>query len=134
MVERQGEVRVTVVPDRTAETLRSAAVTHVLPETTVFTDEFRSYHKVGKQFADHQRVNHRQGIYVDGDATTNTIEGFFGLVKTGLAGVYHSVSSTYLQSYLDEYAFRYNRRNGREPIFWAILGRIQKGTPAHSAG
>jgi len=126
MVEREGQVRVTVIPDRNAETLKSHAVTHVLPETAVFTDEFKSYYKVGKEFKSHRRIKHKQGIYVRGDVHTNTIEGFFGLVKTGLLGTYHSVSSEYLQSYLDEYAFRYNRRDGREPIFWAILDRVEK--------
>ena len=45
-----------------------------------------------------------------GDVHTNTIEGFWSLVKRGIGGVYHSVSRKYLQSYLDEYTFRYNRR------------------------
>lgn len=62
-----------------------------------------------------------------GDNYTNTIEGFFGLFKNGVRGVYHAISAEYLQSYMnDEYAFRYNRRNSDEPTFWAILNRVQK--------
>jgi transposase len=58
---------------------------------------------------------------VDGDVHTQTIEGFFGLVKNGIWGVYHSVSRKHLQGYLDEYAFRYNNRDSETPMFWAIL-------------
>jgi transposase len=68
----------------------------------------------------------RAGVYVDGDVHTNTIEGFFGLLKNGIRGVYHSVSREYLQNYLDEYAFRYNQRNSAQPMFWAILERVRK--------
>jgi hypothetical protein len=61
---------------------------------------------------------------------TNTIEGFFGLLKNGIRGVYHAVSREYLQSYLDEYTFRYNERNSTRPMFWTILDRVTKDRPA----
>lgn len=92
----------------------------------VFTDEWTSYQSVGDHFAGHHRIKHKAGIYVDGDVHTNTIEGFFGLVKTGISGVYHAVSKRYLQSYLDEYSFRYNNRDSAQPMFWAILDRVRK--------
>ncbi len=47
-------------------------------------------------------------------------------MKNGIRGVYHSVSAKYLQSYLDEYAFRYNQRDSATPMFWTILARVQK--------
>jgi hypothetical protein len=59
-----------------------------------------------------------------GDVHTNTIEGFWSLIKRGIGGVYHSVSREYLQTYLDEYSFRYNRRNGTEPMFNAFLNQV----------
>jgi transposase len=59
----------------------------------------------------HGRVNHSQGIYVSGDVHTNTIEGFWATVRRGIGGTYHAVSTKHLQSYLDEYAFRYNNRD-----------------------
>jgi transposase len=46
------------------------------------------------------------------------------LVKRGLGGVYHSVSKKYLQTYLNEYSFRYNRRDSGNLIFFAILGKV----------
>jgi transposase len=130
--ERGGRVRVKVIPDRTTAELSKVAATHVLPSSMIFTDEWRPYERIGRRYASHRRVAHKADIYVDGDAHTQTIEGFFGLLKNGIRGVYHAVSREYLQSYLDEYAFRYNRRNSREPMFWAILERVQK-RPASAA-
>jgi hypothetical protein len=74
----------------------------------------------------HRRVQHQQNVYVMGDAHTNSIEGFWSLVKRGIGGVYHSVSRKYLQSYLDEYAFRYNRRDSSEPMFVSLLEQISE--------
>ena len=59
-----------------------------------------------------------------GDVHTQTIEGFWSLVKRGIGGVYHSVSRKYLQSYLDEYAFRYNRRDAKIPMFVSLLEQV----------
>jgi transposase len=59
---------------------------------------------------------------VDGHIHTQSIEGFFGLVKNGLHGVYHSVSARWLQGYLNEYAWRYNRRDNGRAMFLDLLG------------
>lgn len=69
---------------------------------------------------------------MEGSVHTNTIEGLFGLLKNGIRGVYHSVSREYLQSYLDEYAWRYNHRHDARPMFWTILDGIRKTAP-HAA-
>ena len=66
----------------------------------------------------------REKIYVMGDVHTNTIEGFWSLVKRGIGGVYHSVSAKYLQTYLDEYSFRYNRRDSGNLVFSSLLSRV----------
>lgn len=126
MAERKGRVRAMVVNDRTKPTLHGKIREHVLPASMIFTDEFLPYVGIERHFKGHRRIRHRAGIYVDGDVHTNTIEGFFGLFKNGIRGVYHSVSTRYLQNYLDEYAFRYNRRDSKEPMFWAMLNRVQK--------
>ena len=69
---------------------------------------------------------------MDGDVHTQTIEGFWSLLKNGLSGVFHSVSDEYLQHYVDEYVFRYNNREitGRRGMFDAFLSRIAKASPA----
>jgi hypothetical protein len=65
-------------------------------------------------------------VYVIGDIHTNTIERFWSLVKRGIGGVYHSVSQKYLQTYLNEYSFRYNRCDCGNFIFPAILARVSE--------
>jgi transposase len=74
----------------------------------------------------HKRIHHSAKVYVMGDIHTNTIEGFWSLVKRGIGGVYHSVGSGYLQTYLDEYSYRYNRRDQGNLIFKSILGEVSK--------
>jgi hypothetical protein len=64
-------------------------------------------------------------VYVQGNAHTNGIEGFWSLVKNGIRGVNHSVSAKYLQMYLDEYAFRYNRRHDVTPMLESILKKVE---------
>ena len=102
-------------------------VTKVLPGTTVYTDDAMAYRRnLEKLGYTHRRIQHSQKVYVSGDVHTNTIEGFWALLKGGIGGVYHSVSTEYLQNYLDEYAFRYNNRDNREGMFNAFLARIEK--------
>ena len=132
MVERGGRVRAKAVPDRSGASLLGNAKQYVLPASMIFTDDWKSYRGAKHHFASHHRINHSAGIYVRGNVHTNTIEGFFGLVKTGISGVYHAVSRQYLQSYLDEYAFRYNARDEPTPMFDLILGRVQKEVRAAS--
>ena len=92
----------------------------------IFTDEWRGYGRSARTTRAHRRINHTAKVYVEGDTHTNTVEGFFGLFKNGVRGVYHSVSTAYLQNYLDEYGFRYNRRSSSQPMFWAMLDRVEK--------
>jgi transposase-like protein len=130
LLERDGRLVARVVPDTTSATLRANVHEFVLPSAMIYTDEYQPYRKLGQEGYTHRRVNHSARIYVEGDVHTNSIEGFFGLFKNGVRGVYHSVSKKHLQSYVDEYAFRYNRRNSTTPMFWAILDRVQQDQPA----
>jgi transposase len=126
VVERKtgkGRVIARVVDDASKKTLQDFAHEFILPESTVFTDEHPSYTGLDKTYT-HHRIQHAAGVYVKGDVHTQTIEGFWSLVQNGIRGVYHSVSKKYLQTYLNEYAFRYNRRDSGNLIFYAILAKI----------
>jgi transposase-like protein len=128
IVERKGRVIAVAANDATRKTLHGIAAERILPETTVFTDELASYNgleSVGGGYL-HRRINHSAKIYVVGDIHTNTIEGFWSLVKRGIGGVYHAVSQKYLQTYLDEYSFRYNRRDSTVPMFRLMLSRVSE--------
>ncbi len=122
MVERGGRVRLRVIESRRGEPLSGAVRANVNPASFIFTDDWRPYKAVGKEFAGHSVINHSSGSYVVGEIHTNTIEGFFGNLKTGMRGAYKAVSQRWLQSYLDEYAWRYNHRTyGRRSMFHSLL-------------
>jgi transposase len=127
MVERGGRVNAYVVP----RAFQGAAFQHiearVLPEATVYTDEAPAYQPLGAKGYQHKRIHHAAKVYVEGDVHTNTIEGFWSLVKRGIGGTHHAVSAKYLQGYLNEYAWRYNHRKDKAPMFFTLLGNVEKG-------
>jgi transposase-like protein len=110
LVERGGKVRSFHVPEVTATTLKPIIVDAIAKDSHFRTDESGVYWGVGEQFASHTTVIHSIGEYVRGDAHTNTIEGYFSILKRGIYGVYHHVSQQQLRRYLAEFDFRYNER------------------------
>jgi transposase len=123
MVERGGRIRFRVIASRHGAVLSNAVVANVNPSSIIFTDDWASYKPLRRHYIDHKIINHSEGIYVRGDVYTNTIEGAFGNMKTGMRGVYKKVSPHYLQSYCDEYAWRTNAKLNREPLFEQLLER-----------
>ena len=110
LVERGGRVRSFPMTHVTAENVKPILREHIAKEATLMTDEGGWYYEVGKEFADYQTVTHSAKEYVRGLASTNTAEGFFSLLKRGLAGTYHHVSKQHLHRYLAEFDFRYSAR------------------------
>lgn len=111
LVERKGRVRAFHVPTVTATSLKSLLTSQIDKSARLMTDGAGMYEKIGKEFASHQVVNHAAGEYARGDVTTNTVEGFFGIMQRGLRGIYQHVSPEHLHRYVGEYAFRYNNRS-----------------------
>jgi len=128
MVERGGRVIAKVTPNVKMETVFPIIHEYVMPQSQVFTDEYSIYDRLAtpENGYQHRRIKHAEKVYVMGDVHTQTIEGFWSLVKRGIGGVYHAVGKNYLQTYLDEYAFRYNRRDQGNLIFAAILARVSE--------
>jgi transposase len=126
MVERKGRVRAFVAQDTKADTLIGLVREHIVPRSLVFTDDYAPYDGLGVRGYQHRRIRHSEKIYVSGETHTQTIDGFWALVKNGLRGVYHSVGRHYLQSYLNEYSFRYNRRFDEQPMFMSFLRQVEK--------
>jgi transposase-like protein len=110
LVERGGGVRSYHVPTVSAKTLRPILQEQIHAASRVMSDDGGA--RVGRMFSDHQTVNHSIGEYVRGDVHTNTIEGYFSIMKRGIYGVYHHVSPQHLKRYLAEFDFRYNNRVG----------------------
>ena len=124
MAERKGNVKAVITSDLKSSTVYPIVKEHVLPKSMVYTDEFPVYDKLAEHGYRHKRVHHASKVYVSGNVHTNTIEGFWSLLKGGISGVYKAVSERYLQAYINEYAFRYNHRKDEMPMFLTMMNRI----------
>ena len=126
-VQREGRMAASVVTNLSANTVRPFIEKHIRPGAALMTDEFKTYRRTRKGYA-HRTVNHSSGTYVRGNVHTNTIEGFWSQLKRSISGTYHAVSSKYLQSYVDEFAYRYSKRHALSSLFFPMLARA--GRPA----
>jgi transposase-like protein len=111
ILERGGEIRVSVVPSRKKNVLQSEIRKHVEPGTPLYTDFLQSYNGLDGDYA-HKIVDHAIE-YVNGMVHTNGLENFWSLLKRGIGGTYVSVEPFHLFRYLDEQAFRYNNRKNK---------------------
>jgi transposase-like protein/ribosomal protein L37AE/L43A len=125
VVERQASVSASVVPNVQSNTLLPMIIEKTSPTATIYTDEMPSYNRLERMGFNHRVINHNARQYVNGNIHTNTIDGFWSLVKGGIGGVYKHVSPDYLQEYVNEYSFRYNHRKDEQPMFETFLNRIQ---------
>lgn len=110
LVERNGEARAFHMPNVRGTNLAAILEVHVSRQSHLMTDEARAFMHLGWNFAAHSTVNHSKDEYVRGDAYTNTIEGYFSILKRGVYGVYHHVSEAHLHRYLAEFDHRYSNR------------------------
>jgi len=114
----------TAVPDVKRSILVPFIIKNVAPDAVLYTDEFPSYDHITRFGYRHKRVMHSAKGYVSGQVHVNNIENFWPLVKRCISGVYHAVSPKYLQSYLNEYAFRYNHRKDETPMFELMMNQL----------
>jgi transposase-like protein len=126
-VERKGRI----VAAHVGKTVRSTPNyrrirQYVMPSTLIYTDEGWEFAKLRKRGYEHRRIRHDEKVYVSGDIHTNTVEGFWSIVKRGISGVYHAVSAKHLQGYLNEYAWRYNHRDRKRAMFEVLLLRAAR--------
>jgi transposase-like protein len=110
LVERDGSARSHHIANIGGATLRPILVAQVSRKSTLMTDTAGGYMGVGKEFERHEMVDHGIGEYVRGDAHSNTVEGYFAILKRGINGTYHHVSEAHLKRYLSEFDFRYTYR------------------------
>lgn len=114
MLERGGELRARKVKDASAATVQTEIRQHVAPGTNVMTDEHRGYRGLQGVF-NHHTVNHSAGEYVKHYFIhTNGLEGAWSLFKRQVFGIHHFVSTKHLDRYLNEFTYRYNRRDAGE--------------------
>lgn len=114
LVERDtGQKRSFHVANVTGATLRPILKSQLSAKAHLMTDEAKFYTVLGREFAQHSKVNHGAKEYARGNVTTNTVESSFAILKRGLIGTFHHVSEKHLQRYATEFDFRWNTRSSQ---------------------
>lgn len=109
-----GKVKTLVMPSIAGKEIRQRVITHVKHGSTLITDEYSAYKRIGRYF-NHQVVRHNLGEYKNKEGySSNNIEGFWSHLKRMIIGVFHKISPKYLQRYCDELTFRFNNRGIKE--------------------
>jgi transposase-like protein len=118
-VERKGNVVARVIDNTDTATLNSFIREAISEKVSLIaTDDHPGYRKLKK----HGIVQHSAGQYVNGAVHTQTIDGFWSLLKRGIMGSFHKVSRKYLPLYVAEFEWRYNNRDNKD-IFGAAIAR-----------
>jgi transposase-like protein len=121
-VQRKGNVVARVVSNIKTDTLRAFVREVVSTKVSlVSADEWHAYKSLKGEFP-MGYISHNKGEYVVGAIHTNTIEGFWSILKRGIMGTFHKVSPKYLPLYVAEFEFRYNNRNNPGIFGSAIAG------------
>jgi transposase-like protein len=116
LVERGGNVRSFHVPAVSVNTLKPILLANLHKFTNLMTDEASHFTaaKLSGHFLSHETVNHSAKEYARGIVHTNTIEGYFSILKRGLVGTFHHVGEQHLHRYVREFDFRYNFRKASD--------------------
>ncbi len=121
-VSRKGNVVARVIDNvRTPTLVRFVQETVSTEVSLLCTDAYTAYRDMHKIY-NHGVINHEAGQYVVGAIHTNTIEGFWSILKRGVVGTYHKVSRKYLPLYVAEFQFRHNNRDNADIFGTAIAG------------
>ena len=123
-VERQGNIVAQVVVDTKSSVIKTFVRENICITTQVKTDEYKAYNSLASMGYDHDTVDHGKKEYVKGNALTNNLEGFWSQLKRSINGTYHFVSPKHLQTYVNEFAFRYNNRSSSSHLFNLLLANI----------
>lgn len=121
MLERHGDVMTQIVANRETNTLERIIVRNVTPGSEVSTDDHGAYRDLKYAGYRHGAVNHSKKEYVRGKTHTNSLEGFWSMLKRSIRGTHVHVSSKHLAKYLGEFEFRYNLRYSPELMFLRLV-------------
>lgn len=119
MASREGDIKLQIVNTLTHQEIRRVFAKNVDYVKAIYTDGHPSFQGM-EELAPHSYVVH-QKQWVDGDVHVSFVENAWSLFKRGLIGMYHHVSTKYLQDYLDEFCFRYSHRDNKERLMDLVL-------------
>ncbi len=124
-VERDGNIVAKVVVNTQSSVVKPFVRENICITSEVKTDEYNAYNSLKKRGYNHDTVEHGRGEYVSGDAHTNNLEGFWSQLKRSINGTYHFVSPKYLQTDVNEFAYRYNHRSSEIYLFDLLWANIK---------
>lgn len=127
IVERKGRAITKVTGNVNSMTLTGLAVDNIDKKATVMTDEFKGYKYLKRHFKHYQVQHGRRNFarkYKGKNIHTNSVEGLWNLIKSGIRGTHHGVSTRYLQGYVDFYTFHYNSRLEKTHPFHLLLDKV----------
>ncbi|MHA1343772.1 MAG: IS1595 family transposase [Promethearchaeota archaeon] len=116
LIERKGNVHSQIAERITSKNLKNVIRKNVDFNSIMITDDFSSYIGLDKEYKEHYIIKHSEKEYVRGNVHTNTVEGYFSILKRGINGIYHRVSKKHLNFYLKEFDFRYNFRKLKDEM------------------
>jgi transposase-like protein len=129
MVERSGRIRLQVIPNAKVDSLKPAIEANVATSAVVATDAAPAYERIIPAHR-HTVGVHKDELWNHGTVReTRTVEGAFSLLKRGLVGSYHKLSGDHLEAYLNEFCWRYNRREQQKEMFDALLKNVSSSKP-----
>jgi len=121
ILERGGTVQAHIVKDVKQNDLLPIIKQNVDASATIVSDGAHVYKYLKDSFAQHEWVAHSTDNWVKGEFHTNTLEGFWSLLKRGIYGIYHQVTPKHLDQYLLEFTYRYNSRDISESERFALV-------------
>jgi transposase len=125
ILQRGGKIHLRHIPDSGKWTMVQQVQANLKTDAIIYTDQHPSYRDLYKYGYHHSSVNHKKEYVIKGtDIHTNSIEGFWSILKRGVTGVYTHVSPKYLQNYADEYGFRYGNRKIGDGMFYELLRQV----------
>lgn len=124
MVERNGRIKAKHLKLMQTHIILDEIKSNVAQDAKLMTDEYKVYKKTKLMGYNHQSMKHSHREYAVGEVHTNTIEGFWSQLKGSIHGTYHVISPKYLQAYVNEFSFRYNRRASELPAFFHLLNEV----------
>lgn len=122
-LQRDGKVKAQKVSDVSKKTLHGIVKQNVKKGSQIMTDEWKSYNGLCLLYG-HQIVKHSMNEYVNGACHTNTLEGFWSLLKRGVIGQYHYVTERHLNKYINEFCYRYNNRDNKDVFAMTLTNAV----------
>ena len=126
MAQRKGRIKAMVVPDIKTKTILPLIRDSIEKGTTVYSDQLNIYDGISGMGYDHKRIMHSYGVYVRGDIHTNTVEGFWSLMKRSIRSTHIHVSRKHLPKYISEFSFRYNNRKQPNSMFERLVSFLAR--------